>query len=864
MNNITFNDVFLPTTPTKVRKYQNKPHFVSIDKLNLNKNLSQYLHHNLQYEHRFLFNSELANVKVDIVTQPFVGKQKKIIYTHSLAHDAPFYMHVDKVMLYKQFLYKVDDDRILSNIFLSNLYINFCNQSKKDKIILLKNTKENLYFKHPMNEFRFILDQLLKISYLSNNIDTVFSNVTNLYHNLDYVCDILNTDIHYYLSIIKTLAIKRKEDKVENKSVIFYLCLFLYIHLLTKEYKDFEKELFYDTSKFHFFLNCFFVFENTKEFYKLFLPFINNLLSKLLKQDNDRYNFFDEIKKTSFFIDPKTQNNGLQVYNVMKECEPLLLCFCEYEAKHNIYLINEKKEFLFIKDINSLFVKRDSTKLLQYINLIQFYRDDSTIIPKTLRMMDDLVTKDDGFYCLGLKGTLLNQRLTLINMSSFLESNCLFAPILHNQHNKNPTLFAIKKFSTALIHFDRKDVVLTKEHFENSLLISLMFYILPINKENKNLFTEDLFIKLFEIMNIKENIDTLYKVYSTQYFDLFVNAYCYNEIFNKHTKYFYDTILRHIEVYYYTCFYGQDEKDLKDVFCNFLSSFIDIAFAMSDYIVQCFKNNKVDNVFFSAFYQSLIRLCDGFTFYIKDIATLKESKAEIHLKEQLIKYADRLTQYLDIYNQYCQDVSMSFKDQKKFLIKEQENLFDNLVANDFATIDLNAMYIETAEKIQAIEQKEIAKSSIELDFDFIAKTKEETEHVQDVISLIKDENNDKTSITLNGVNDKSSLNIKSNDAEHVVSVANTVAEHATNANDIDAKYASLDPKVHKLLEFVIEKKSEQISLSEFKDKALSLKFLSHYAPIELINDYFYEIKEDKLLDIDAESDTIYVTLALLD
>ncbi len=468
-----------------------------------------------------------------------------------------------------------------------------------------------------IDEYSFILSQCLNISVLDNNIKFQFNNVVNMIKNLDYLIFLLKEDLAFYLSLIKSILRQDKINKIETKDRSFYLILFLIIEILAKNDSDFAKKLPYSDVKNTAFIAAFLACEHSNYFYKYFLSFINNIKTFLIDLDN--YNIFDDLRSNRIFISKDDKALSLQIYNNMQDNMPLLLCACEYDAKHNLSLIDSTKIEDYINKIKEILNIR-TPFFDSCLSLTQFYCNHKYIIHKAIPILDNVITRKENLAPVYLHNELYSIQKVKRNAPILFMQNYLMLPIYSQKLKVNTP------YNVSLLNFDKKDIVLNKEHYTNTLLISLMFYVIPLGS-SKDFFFSNFYTKLLDILKLcnAQDIDNLYNKFIHMYFDLFKDFYRLDFYKLKDTDYV-DILNLHFEIFF-NIFLENEKRE--DALNNYFAVIKDLLLAisnMTDYMLNLYKDKKIDLSLLSIFYTSANNMILACQMYAKKILKTKIEK----------------------------------------------------------------------------------------------------------------------------------------------------------------------------------------------------------------------------------------------
>lgn len=830
---------------------QNMSFNKDIHSFDLSYDLISFLDKNIEKEKdKTIFDPSLVKVANDI----------SIKYLTTITEDAPFYIYTkDESKIFIEIINGYSNKSLLGNIFVSNMYINLLNKIQKKEYLLDKIYKQKFMF--TPSTYTKTLYELIDISTLVNDVEYKLKNVDILNEYIPYISSLLTKSIPYYISLVYSIAKKRNFKLLEDKDLLFYLLLFLFIHMFFEKDTFLKKSFNYTRRKEQILTSFYFAIKNTKQFYKSFKPYLEEMLlqfSLIDTKDNYLTCLRERCDNSNFVFDKKQFNLFIKL---QKEI-PLFLYYLEYELENNITYLSpntiNKLNDLFHNILDNSSVQEKEMTIKKSILLTMFYSDGVDEIKYALNIMDYLYNQDDSIHLqdIYLKCTEKDIQRVILNERSLFESNYLSAPLttelLIEYSNKN-NIFSI-------LHFDKRDIVLNYEHYKNISILSFILYLIPISC-TQELLEQDLVHNLIKTVSNDKNLEIhLYTPYVKSNINFLLrkpNISPINNFFkclNRHINQFVSMCSPNFisnEEYYFTylrCLiqnldsfnsyilqsYLDDKLNIKNLLSYYLNmkEFSRLLLHYFNYIqldpsLYNTELKEVSNMMHQDAYNMNLTTIDKFeNFIIKNVKVIKKS--------EIYSYACKIVMQEQISTQHNNKYSIDEYEEIQVSINKMFNDKHNNAKNTKKDIDKNE---QKNNNIKVEEKKPLI-----LDFSLISQKQKETSEIQDVIGIIKDENENMVdNIFLANLDENNSL-----------------------THSEEAKYNGLEPQVQNLLDFIISKKSETIDLNEFKTLALENKFLSHYAPIEMINDYFYELKEDMLLDLDEENSIIYVTLDLLD
>ncbi len=873
-----FNVQILDKTPVKKKEktnadfftyeslYQNKPFLYktndnynakdmsfnkAIKKQNLPLSLVEFLDNNIEHDKdKNIFDPTLVKVIEDT----------KMTFLQTKNSNAPFYIYTcDETTAFNNIVYRHSNKNVLGNIFASNIYLNLFNKLR-NKTYFLKRINNKMFNFSP-SPYTKILFELIDLTVLVNDIQYKFNNMDLLNKFIPYISILLSNDLHYYFSIVYTIAKKQDFKFSQDKDVLFYLLIFLFVHMFIENDKALKKEINYSRRKDQILRAILFSIKNTNNFYKFFKPILTPMLNMLsnIKMQGNYISYLRNGATHSEFSFNKTKTS---LFKKLQKDIPLLTYYLEYELKNNVTYLNKDKasnlNCLFSDYItNNLSNLEQKESIKKYLFLTMLYSDSIDEIKSVLNIMDYIYNKDDSIPLqdIYLKYDSKFIKRVYLNQKTLFEANYLTVPLNFTANN----FFEVNTIFS-LLHFDKRDVVLDKELYKN---ISILSYILAIMTKPclKEICNKDLIKNFIDTISSNKDLNAnLYTHYCNSLVKLLLGAKL------RYVTY-YPALKSHINHFLSIC--CPDIYSYKEFYFIYLDDTIKTLDKFTNYILQSYLEDKLSLVNLLSFYITLKELNHNLF--------LNYTDANVNLSSLLPSYIPEKQKDSKIdYKESCNINDNTIKNFNKFIIKNIKELDEKDIYNyafDIVHNDIDYMSsciensFEDYEEIQSClykilqdiqkqvtpkksvnkKQKNSAaqvkekKKPLALDFSLISQKQQETSEIQDVIGIIKDENEHLgDSIFLTKLDEN---------------------EHITHSDE--AKQNGLEPKVQALLDFIISKNSETIDLNEFKTIALENKFLSHYAPIEMINDYFYEQKEDMLLDLDEENSIIYVTLELL-
>ena len=240
--------------------------------------------------------------------------------------------------------------------------------------------------------------------------------------------------------------------------------------------------------------------------------------------------------------------------------------------------------------------------------------------------------------------------------------------------------------------------------------------------------------------------------------------------------------------------------------------------------------------------------------YLKKLATEEVSTSP--LKNYLENKFNEVFSYLS--SRPASVIDNSKEDTVKTKTKQSLSEHDENVTSSFEKSSLVKTSDHSFFKTTSFNLKNLDTSIIE------SKLKESAQ-IQDVISQIRnDDNNVDEDVVNSSLCDKADIGSV---AENVANAKNeiNIAQNspADASNNID-KYTYPSENCKKLVDAIKAQNSEVIDLNEFTGICMSLKFMSRDAAIEEINDWAYENFEDPLFDVAPEENCVYITTDILD